>query len=498
MGVSPPRHGMSLCAGAGGLDMGLQLAEPGFHTRCWVEWDDYPREAILAAQRAGYFAPAPIWTDLCTFDARPWAGRIDTLLAGYPCQPFSAAGQRKGADDERHLWPEVARVARELGPALRWIFLENVAGHVSLGLEAVLRELRSMGFTPAAGLFSASEVGATHERQRIFIVAHRDQRDDERRGIERPEWRDEPSDGSGQLADADTPDRRQDASPGCDADRDAAGWHEAHRGPRSDGAAMADSDGQGCGWEPELCRGRDADPLSPGPDPDRRGPAALENPERAGAGRGTPDPDQQGRVDLDRGRASLRRGDWTVSPDGSATNGESVGNASGIGRREGRAEPKIRGGRHAAPGAGGAMADAGRPRPQGRERDGSPDEWDRQAAHGPAAERGRPRLHPPGPADMDGWRDTLTLAPWLAPAVALRDLVHLARQGQIMVESGQMAEAAIVARLRGMADGLANRTRALRLLGNGVHPLAAGNAWRTLAAAHGLGPVDLGATAGDG
>lgn len=108
-----PRNGISLCGGAGGLDLGLSLAEPSFSTRCWVEIEEYPRDCIIAGQRAGYFAPAPIWTDLRTFDARPWAGRIDTLLAGYPCQPFSAAGKRLGEDDERHLWPEVARCARQ-------------------------------------------------------------------------------------------------------------------------------------------------------------------------------------------------------------------------------------------------------------------------------------------------------------------------------------------------------------------------------------------------
>jgi len=121
--VPRPRNGLSLCAGGGGLDMGLMLAEPGFHTRCFVEWEEYPRATIIAAQRAGYFAPAPIWDDLTTFDAKPFAGAIDTLLAGYPCQPFSQAGKRLGADDPRHLWPHVARVIRELGDGLRWVFL---------------------------------------------------------------------------------------------------------------------------------------------------------------------------------------------------------------------------------------------------------------------------------------------------------------------------------------------------------------------------------------
>ena len=146
--VSRPRHGLSLCAGGGGLDLGLMLAEPGYHSRAFVEWEDWPRAVLIAAQRAGYFAPAPIWTDLRGFDAQPFRGAFDTVLAGYPCQPFSAAGKRGGEDDPRHLWPEVARVIAECGP--EWVFLENVAGHVTLGLETVLRELWRMGYTPAA------------------------------------------------------------------------------------------------------------------------------------------------------------------------------------------------------------------------------------------------------------------------------------------------------------------------------------------------------------
>jgi site-specific DNA-cytosine methylase len=107
------------------------LAEPGYHTRAFVEWEDWPRAVLIAAQAAGFFAPAPIWTDLRSFDARPFRGAFDIVLAGYPCQPFSAAGKRGGADDPRHLWPDVSRVIGECRP--EWVFLENVAGHVTLG-----------------------------------------------------------------------------------------------------------------------------------------------------------------------------------------------------------------------------------------------------------------------------------------------------------------------------------------------------------------------------
>ena len=86
-----------------------------------------PRRPHRRPSRAGYFAPAPIWDDLRSFDARPFRGAFDAVLAGYPCQPFSAAGKRGGANDPRHLWPEVARVIDECRP--EWVFLENVPGH---------------------------------------------------------------------------------------------------------------------------------------------------------------------------------------------------------------------------------------------------------------------------------------------------------------------------------------------------------------------------------
>jgi hypothetical protein len=208
------------------------LAEPGYHTRAFVEWEEYPRSVLIAAQRAGYFAHAPIWTDLRAFDARPFRGAFDTVLAGYPCQPFSAAGKRGGADDPRHLWPEVARVIGECRP--EWVFLENVAGHVTLGLETVLRELWGLGYTPAAGLFSAAEVGAPHERLRVFIVAHTD----------------EPAPRHGPLQ----PGREQRL-------------HAEGRGAGAGHQELVDTQGDGRrkGWPgPELWHGRDATPASAG------------------------------------------------------------------------------------------------------------------------------------------------------------------------------------------------------------------------------------------
>ncbi|MCC5972145.1 MAG: DNA cytosine methyltransferase [Pararhodobacter sp.] len=366
--VSRPRHGLSLCAGGGGLDMGLMLAEPGFHTRCFVEWEDWPRAVLIAAQAARYFAPAPIWDDLRGFDARPFRGAFDAVLAGYPCQPFSAAGKRGGADDPRHLWPDVARVIGECRP--EWVLLENVAGHVTLGLETVLRELWGMGYTPAAGLFSAAEVGAPHQRLRIFILAHTD----------------EPASRHGQLQ----PGREQRLYPQGGGPR--AGHHQL------------------------------------------------------------------------------------VDPQGDR-------------RREGRAGSELWIGRNPAPArAGGAMADPGRTELEGQ-LGSQRHPGGRQVPDGYPPLSGGTGLHPPGPGDHDAWRTVLTARPDLAPALGFDDCLAWARRLAADPE-GPVAAAAEPA-LRRMADGLAHRARALRLLGNGVHPLAAAHAWRSLAAAHGLGPVDL-------
>ena len=159
---------LSLCSGGGGLDLGVDLAMGSARTVCWVEWEAFAIEFLASRMEAKCLAPAPIWTDLRTFDGKPWRGVVDCITAGYPCQPFSLAGKRKGADDSRHLWPDVKRVIGECQPGI--CFLENVAGHLSLGAEEVFADLQELGYSIAAGLFTAAEVGATHKRERLFIM----------------------------------------------------------------------------------------------------------------------------------------------------------------------------------------------------------------------------------------------------------------------------------------------------------------------------------------
>jgi len=300
-----------------------------YHTRAFVEFEDWPRAVLIAAQRAGYFAPAPIWDDLRSFDARAFHGAFDIVLAGYPCQSFSAAGKRGGADDPRHLWPEVARVIAECRP--EWVFLENVPGHVSLGLETVLRELWGMGYTPAAGLFSAVEVGAPHQRMGIFVLAHTD----------------EPAS------------RHRKLQPGGEQR-----LHPEGRGPGAGHHELVDA--QGDGW------------------------------------------------------------------------------------REGWTGPESWLGRHPTPAnAGGAMANTG----------------------------------------AQNWKGSSEASITRADGKSRMDILHYRAEQGFTLPGTAAAEPA----LRRMADGLAHRARALRLLGNGVHPLAAAHAWRAIAVAHGLRPLDLAA-----
>jgi len=174
MGASDVDRGpriLSICTGIGGLDLGVGLALPGARTVCMVEGEAACVEVLASRMEDGRLHPAPIWTNARTFDGLPWSGRVHGIVAGYPCQPFSVAGKRQGADDPRHLWPEILRIACEVGP--EFLFLENVAGHIRLGLDRVLGDLAEVGFDAEWTTVRASDVGAPHRRERVFILAYR-------------------------------------------------------------------------------------------------------------------------------------------------------------------------------------------------------------------------------------------------------------------------------------------------------------------------------------
>lgn len=152
----------SLCSGIGGLDRGLELA--GWDIRWQCEIDDW-RSQILAA----HWPTVPNLRDLKTVD---WdlVEHVDLLAASYPCQPFSLAGSRKGTNDDRHLWPWVRDAIAALRPPI--VLLENVPGHVSLGLGRVLGDLVELGRDAEWQLVRACSVGASHSRARLFVVAY--------------------------------------------------------------------------------------------------------------------------------------------------------------------------------------------------------------------------------------------------------------------------------------------------------------------------------------
>ena len=159
------------CAGYGGIHLGLKRAIPNLRVIAYGEIEAFAVANLVAKMEAGLMDCAPIWSDLKTFPCEAFRDRVDLLVAGYPCQPFSAAGKRLGTEDPRHLWPHIARSIRIIRP--RMCFFENVEGHISLGLREVIGELESMGYKVSWGIFSAREVGAPHQRKRVFILADR-------------------------------------------------------------------------------------------------------------------------------------------------------------------------------------------------------------------------------------------------------------------------------------------------------------------------------------
>lgn len=161
---------LSLCSGYAGIERGLELAGFAHRTVAYVEVEAFAAANLVAKMEEGKLVPAPVWTDLKTLPAQCFRDRVDLLTGGYPCQPFSAAGKRKGAEDPRHLWPHIKRHVETIRPVR--CFFENVEGHISLGLREVIADLEELGYATTWGIFSAAEVGAPHQRKRVYILAH--------------------------------------------------------------------------------------------------------------------------------------------------------------------------------------------------------------------------------------------------------------------------------------------------------------------------------------
>jgi DNA (cytosine-5)-methyltransferase 1 len=159
---------LALFAGAGGGILGSNLL--GWRTVCAVERDAYASQVLAQRQNDGCLEPFPIWSDVCSFDGRPWKGRIDVVSGGFPCQDISSAGKGAGISGERSgLWKQMARIIGEVEPP--YAFIENSPMLRTRGLSTILEDLAEMGFDAEWGCIGASSVGAPHKRERLWIVA---------------------------------------------------------------------------------------------------------------------------------------------------------------------------------------------------------------------------------------------------------------------------------------------------------------------------------------
>lgn len=374
MALRSPLNIISLCTGGGGLDLGVELAIPDARPVVLVEREAFSVAHLVSAMESGCMAQAPVWSDVRTFNGRPWRGLVDGVIGGIPCQPWSVAGKQLGHDDERDLWSDARRIIIQSGAW--WCLIENVQGMLSAGgAERVWRDLRRLGFAVEVGLFTSAEVGAPHERMRVFFlaVANSDRRFPQRRGAI-----------CGQ-----TDGRR------------------THDQSARSGEDVADA-GRICG--------------------ERRG----ESREFFGA-QGSPDEKKRERF-------------WRASCGGGATVGHA--DRAGLERRSRRELRECAGERPARP-TGGNVFNAISCGHDGIEEDTIRRQIKRNAPE--RSERDDLPIYPPGPSNTDRWRAVIERAPQFEPAI------------------------------RRMADGMAGRLDRLRMLGNGVNPLQAAYAVRTLA-----------------
>lgn len=162
---------LDLFSGIGGISLAAEWVE--IETVAFCEIEPFCQKVL-----AKHWPDVPIFDDVRKLDRQTLIekgvidkdGTIDLISAGYPCQPFSVAGNRRGEEDDRHLWPEVSRLLQELQPT--WFVGENVAGHVTLGLDDVLSDLERQDYTAQSFVIPACAIGTDHRRDRVFIVAY--------------------------------------------------------------------------------------------------------------------------------------------------------------------------------------------------------------------------------------------------------------------------------------------------------------------------------------
>lgn len=417
---------LALCSGIGGLELGLKLATGGRARAVgYVERDAYAAAVLMARMADSSLERAPIWDDLTTFDAGPWRGAVDLVAAGFPCQPWSVAGKQRGLDDHRWIWPDIARIIGECEPSL--VFIENVPGILRHGLPAVLQDLAALGFDAEWGCVRASDVGAPHRRERVFVLAYREHSG---RSILRAALDDDGCD-----------------APRHDADRRDSDVGDTQRARRPQAGRSA----LDAGGEPREGRGHVADAIS-GDGERRRDAGDVASPTGEAVGEGRSALDSSGRVaDSGHGGESVFRVE--------------AGQGGGV-LRPGAERSCARARDRSDPFPASTLEHAHHERRREGERwaegDG-PLRNRRNANHRPEAqESGSIRgAFPPGPSDAAGWRDYIA-AGGPQPAV---------RRGPSRLPLGLDGS---------IGDPLSNRLDRLRCLGNAVVPQQAALAFRLL------------------
>lgn len=164
-------NGLALCAGYGGIELGIERVFDEYRTVCYVEGEAFAAQHLIKKMEEGALDDSPIWSNVRTFNGEPWRGKVDIITGGFPCQPYSSAGKQMAEKDPRDLWPDFVRIIGEVRPG--FIFFENVPGIVKWRLDAIILDLNQLGYNASWCVVAASDVGALHRRKRWFLFGVR-------------------------------------------------------------------------------------------------------------------------------------------------------------------------------------------------------------------------------------------------------------------------------------------------------------------------------------